>query len=182
MKQNYPTDHENRRRILESLNPRITVMGEATQIINPITGGEYHPKKENVYYPEIKGSELIQLQRTLARMDSRDGKIDDITYAVFSENVDDLLQAYKISPLTHLTIDSITDANGLDLALKAVEEAGLGEIERKLIECGNEIYNTHPPYIQRIKKIEETQKSGKIKGDMWKKTERISKEIFPELN
>lgn len=155
------TDTQNRKQILEQMNPRKTVMDEATQRINPITGKAYEdqftiraelmrdlfgiydkdmligykirPKKNDIDYiingtdvkPIERSSDLIDYQKALARMDVREGKdirgvkFTQQEYIKFLNDVEELIDTYNNSD--NLTIRTINDAHGLDVALTQVE-------------------------------------------------------------
>ena len=108
----------------EEHNPRVTIMGEATQGINPITGKSYDFIPEKYCYPiyhisfeknkrcfpfiktieekfnlypirfEEESLSVIERQKSLARMEVRDGKMDLLEYSDFLKNLDLLCGAY----------------------------------------------------------------------------------------
>ena len=127
MKKNYKeTDHENRRRILESVNPRVTIMKEATNNTNPITKRNYTEDDNteigirrlysNVIY--IDSSGLIECQKALARMELRDNRLGIYEHGRFIDTLSKLISDYNKA---RLTLSSITDASGLDSALSATD-------------------------------------------------------------
>lgn len=128
MKENYSgTDHENRRKIIDSVNPRITMMGDATNYTNPITGRAYVP--EDNLELEIKGlysgiihihsTGLIECQKALAGMDVREGKLGIFEYGRFLDTLSKLILNYREA---ELDLSSITDASGLDNALTSIDK------------------------------------------------------------
>lgn len=132
MKKNYQgMGQENRRRILESVNPGETMMNEATNEINPITGKSY----EGIWYDNkwfhnksakegpplgyfITQHPSIMCQLRLAKMDKDIGRLEHKKFEKFIDALSDLALLYG-NP--RMTLSSIRDAYGLDIALRAVE-------------------------------------------------------------
>lgn len=123
MKKNYQgTNHENTKKIQELENPRKAIMNQATQTINPITGKLY---PENSYKEQLirsyinytDSSPIIESQKALAEMDLIDGKLPEINYMLFRSALSDLVSAYR---KTGLSLFSITDASGLNQALRTI--------------------------------------------------------------
>ncbi|MEK6897469.1 MAG: hypothetical protein AABW93_02985, partial [Nanoarchaeota archaeon] len=120
---------------------RPTNSGEATQTLNPITGRAY----EDVFMPECERNRIknnpglkewnanlyvdkllhfisqtspaIELQKALGRMEVREGNLPEFFYEEFLEDIDKLTEIYAQNPF--LTLESITDVNGLNAALRS---------------------------------------------------------------
>jgi hypothetical protein len=65
-------------------------------------------------------NETIELQKALGRMEAREAGYD-LFYELFLDEVDALADAYAKNP--DLTLESITDVNGLNTAISVVERA-----------------------------------------------------------
>jgi len=140
------TDTVRRMRLNAERNSRKTVCGEATQTLNPLTGRPYEfilecerypikniPTMEDVikdYYlkfpslsrpklPRQTTNETTELQKALGRMEVRERKLSEFDYLAFVRDVRELAEAYAQNPA--LTLDSITDVNGLNTALWAIQ-------------------------------------------------------------
>jgi len=61
----------------------------------------------------------IGLQKALGRMEVREGRLPEGGYEFFLQELDRLADVYAQNP--NLTLDSITDANGLNAAIGAIE-------------------------------------------------------------
>lgn len=124
-------DHIRRRNLNQERNSRVTVMGEATNRINPINGRYYNDNKvepESCFYDgilfEIRKPihdipEFFSYQLTLAKMDARDeelgGHINGHIFAGEYQQVTDLI--WRLAS-AGIPLDSINTTSGLDAALK----------------------------------------------------------------
>ena len=122
--------------------PRETVYVEATNTINPITGRRY---EDQFFVPELKSEPIydfsnirlfdkkymlsilnppsitpfLQLQKALGMMGVRERDIPEFEYGMFLDDVKRLADVYAENP--SLTLESITDGNGLNAALRKIE-------------------------------------------------------------
>lgn len=83
-------------------------------------------------------SNYLDFQRALAIQEVRDGKMSEYEYADFLKTLDTLVAAYNGSP--DLTLETIRDAKGYDIALSQVEERKVFDIffvDRKSMGLGN---------------------------------------------
>src|SRR3989304_9307973 len=76
------------------------------------------PNKKYFFVPQ-RTNEAIELQKALGRMEVREGVTHDYMFGMFLDEVEGLVDTYAKNPA--LTLDSITDVNGLNSALRAVE-------------------------------------------------------------
>lgn len=152
------------------MNPRQTIYGKATQTTNPITGRPYEtdfiPQSElrrikkdyslkernsNMYIKSLfsllpKPNQIIELQKALGRMEVREGKLPELFYAQFLDDIYKLDNLYAQNP--DLTLESITDVNGLNTALRAIRRARFFiEIERNTLKdnCYTENFRNATP-------------------------------------
>ncbi len=161
-------------------SPRVALMDMNMMVsvvnpINPVTGRPYEKgfmleserrriKKDyglkewnsNMYIKSLFSllsqlNQVIELQKALGRMEVREGKLPELFYEQFLDDIDKLADLYAQSP--DLTLESITDVNGLNTALRAIRRGRFFiEIERKEIERNNlkdnyymaELLNTIP--------------------------------------
>ncbi len=134
------SDNENRKKILEGLNPRKEIPNEATNRINPLTGRPYlddpsidswiNPYLEkyvlknymskditNIMYKESykpQTNDFIEYQLALARMDVREGKMSSFDYSGAERLIKKLVDRMNKS---NVPLSLISSANGLDQAL-----------------------------------------------------------------
>lgn len=64
-------------------------------------------------------NDAIELQKALGRMEVREGNLHDYIYGQFLDEVERLADVYAENPA--LTLESITDVNGLNSALCSIE-------------------------------------------------------------
>jgi hypothetical protein len=143
-------------------NPRVTLMDmnmmfSVVNPINPVTGRPYEKgfmleserrriKKDyslnelnsNKYIKSLfslisQTTQTIELQKALGRMEVREGKLPELFYEQFLDDIDKLADLYAQSP--DLTLESITDVNGLNTALRVIRRRRFAiEIERNEIK------------------------------------------------
>jgi len=68
---------------------------------------------------EETSTEYLDFQKALARKEVRECRMSESQYAAFLDTLDELVAAYNESP--DLTLRTIRDAEGLDLALRQIE-------------------------------------------------------------
>ena len=135
--QTVPKDIARRRILNEELNPRVTIMGEATQSINPITGQEYNAGMPDykiidqvVLSPTLRGavgynmSEFMKYQISLACMDLSDKKMSYDSYSTVSEHIRQLIMQMNKAKIS---INSISSPESLDDALRQLETESFRE-------------------------------------------------------